>query len=475
MATKLNLLMEKIAEELRGSLSGWDFKQYIFAILFYRFYSQKHDLPTPDESDLAGSLTQIFTDIESSTPEMAGLFHDLDFHSEKLGKSHDSRNRKLAGILKGIDLGSFEDQSTDVFGDAYEYLLGMYARDSRQAGGEFYTPQEVSELLSRIALASGREIKKVYDPTCGSGSLLLKFHGKATHFYGQEVNLTTYNLCRMNMILHGIPFDHFNIAHDDTLSHPRHDDEFDAIVSNPPYSIHWDSEDLKDDSRFSRAGVLAPKSKADLAFVMHILSRLATGGTAAVVCYPGALYRGHSEQKIRQYLIENNFVDAAIGLPKNLFFGTSIDTVILVLKKDRADENILFIDASEQFQRHETQNVMMPSHLDKIMWAYEKRSDETGFSKVVACSEVIEQASKILPSLYVEARKEEEIDIHQVNADFRKVRLKNKLLRERFDEIIQSKMEDFATLGYLPLPDDELLGQREVIRLRSSPIRASEA
>ena len=448
MPEKVELALEKVAEELRGSLSGWDFKGYIFAIIFYRFYSQKATLPIPEETDLANSLTQIFHEIESSHPEMEGLFSDLDFHSEKLGKSPEARNRRLAGVLSGIDLGLFRDQSSDVFGDVYEYLLGMYARDSRQSGGEFYTPQGVSELLARIVMAGKQEIKNVYDPTCGSGSLLLKLIGKASSFYGQEVNLTTYNLCRMNMILHGISFENYDIKNDCTLSAPQHEEEFEAIVSNPPYSVHWDPVDLADDPRFACAGTHAPKQYADLAFVMHILSRLATDGTAAIVSYPGALYRTGREQKIRHYLIENNFVEAAIGLPKDLFYGTSIDTVVLVLKKRKTDEKVLFINASHACTRAGTRNEMRAEHLDRIIHTYERREDAPRFARLIPNTEVLRQDAKILPKIYIEADPPKaEIDIIKVNEDLKKISLRNQILRERFDETMKKHMEDYITTG----------------------------
>ena len=448
MPEKVELTLEKIAEELRGSLSGWDFKQYIFAIIFYRFHSQKVSLPTPEETDLANSLTQIFHEIESSHPEMSGLFSDLDFHSEKLGKSSEARNRRLAGVLSGIDLGLFENQSSDVFGDVYEYLLGMYARDSRQSGGEFYTPQGVSELLARIVMVGKEEIKNVYDPTCGSGSLLLKCIGQTSKFYGQEINQTTYNLCRMNMILHGVDFDSYDIKNDCTLSAPQHEELFEAIVSNPPYSIHWDPVDLADDPRFAPAGVHAPKQYADLAFVMHILSRLATDGTAAIVSYPGALYRTGREQKIRHYLIENNFVEVAIGLPKDLFYGTSIDTIVLVLKKRKTDEKVLFINASHACVKSGTRNEMRAEHLDRILHTYERREDVPRFARLISNAEVLGQDAKILPKIYVQTDPpRKEIDIHKVNEDLKKISLRNKILRETFDETMKKHMEDYVTTG----------------------------
>ena len=448
MPEKVELALEKIAEELRGSLSGWDFKQYIFAIIFYRFYVQKTTLPDPDPEDLANSLTQIFHEIESSHPEMAGLFADLDFHSEKLGKSPEARNRRLAGVLSGIDLGLFRDQSSDVFGDVYEYLLGMYARDSRQSGGEFYTPQGVSELLARIVMVGKQEVKNVYDPTCGSGSLLLKLIGKSAAFYGQEINPTTYNLCRMNMILHGVNFDHYDIKNDCTLSAPQHEKQFEAIVSNPPYSIHWDPTDLADDPRFACAPVHAPRQYADLAFVMHILSRLATDGTAAIVCYPGALYRTGREQKIREYLIQNNFIEAAIGLPKDLFYGTSIDTVVIVLKKSKTDEKVLFINASQTCVKAGTRNEMRTEHLDRILHTYEKREDVPRFARLVPNEEVLGEDGKPLPKVFVSSEPpKKEINIIKVNEDLKKISLRNKILRETFDETMKKHMEDYVTTG----------------------------
>lgn len=305
--------------------------------------------------NLNETLERIFNNIEQSARghlsenDFAGLFNDIDVNSNKLGSTVDKRNKKLATILTEIasmKLGNYEDNSIDAFGDAYEYLMSMYASNAGKSGGEFFTPQEVSELLTRIAVLGKKEINKVYDPACGSGSLLLqaiKVLGKENikqGFYGQEKNLTTYNLCRMNMFLHNIDFDKFKIECEDTLISPKHwdDEPFDVIVSNPPYSIKWEGDDnplLINDSRFSPAGVLAPKSYADLAFIMHSLSWLSTNGVASFVCYPGIMYRNGAEQKIRQYLVENNFVDAIIQLPENLFFGTSISTCIMVLKKSK--------------------------------------------------------------------------------------------------------------------------------------------
>ena len=277
-----------------------------------------------------------------------------------------------------MKLGDYQENTIDAFGDAYEYLMGMYASNAGKSGGEYYTPQEVSELLTKLTLVGKTEVNKVYDPACGSGSLLLKFakilgkNNVRNGFYGQEINITTYNLCRINMFLHDIDFDKFDIAHGDTLTDPAHwdDEPFEAIVSNPPYSIKWEGDNsqiLINDSRFSPAGVLAPKSKADLAFIMHSLSWLASNGTAAIVCFPGVMYRSGAEQKIRKYLIDNNYIDCIIQLPDNLFYGTSIATCIMVLKKSKIDNKVLFIDASKEFVKVTNSNKMTEKHIDDIV------------------------------------------------------------------------------------------------------------
>ena len=400
-----------IADELRGSVDGWDFKAYVLGMMFYRYisenltnyinegeweagndgfdYTQLSDKDAeqtrkdmintkgffivPSElfcnvraragkdENLNMTLEAAFRHIEESAKSspsednFAGLFDDLDVNSNKLGATVAKRNANLVKLMNGIadmKLGDYKDNSIDAFGDAYEYLMGMYASNAGKSGGEFFTPQEVSELLTRMAVAGKTEVNKVYDPACGSGSLLLKaakILGKDNvrqGFFGQEINLTTYNLCRINMFLHDIDYDKFDIAHEDTLVNPQHwdDEPFEVIVSNPPYSIKWEGDDnpvLINDPRFSPAGVLAPKSKADLAFIMHSLAWLATNGTAAIVCFPGIMYRGGAEKKIRQYLIDNNFIDCIIQLPSNLFYGTSIATCIMVLKKSKADKRTI--------------------------------------------------------------------------------------------------------------------------------------
>ena len=418
--SELHKTIWRIANDLRGSVDGWDFKIYVLGTLFYRFISenlteflneQERSVGNPDfeyaqlsdakakiardetitekgfyilpsnlfanvqkhardDDNLNVTLDRVFADIEASAKgtesenDLKGLFADFDVNSNKLGSTVEKRNEKLANLLDAIgdlDLnngaGSFAENNIDLFGDAYEYLMQMYASHAGKSGGEYYTPQEVSELLARITLIGKSEINKVYDPACGSGSLLLKFakvlgQDKIRQgFFGQEINITTYNLCRINMFLHDINYEKFDIAHGDTLTNPIHEDDepFEAIVSNPPYSTKWEGKNnplLINDPRYAPAGVLAPPSKADLAFTMHMLSWLATNGTAAIVEFPGVLYRGGAEKKIRQYLIDNNYVDAVIQLPPDLFFGTTIATCIIVLKKSKHDNSILFVDAS---------------------------------------------------------------------------------------------------------------------------------
>ena len=426
-----------IANDLRGSVDGWDFKQYVLGILFYRYISEnltnyinkgeveagnpdfnyadlsdedaivaKEDLIAtkgffilPSElfvnvrkradkdENLNVTLDTIFKNIENSANgtesenDLKGLFDDIDVNSNKLGGTVAKRNENLVNLLNGVGdmkLGDYQENTIDAFGDAYEYLMGMYASNAGKSGGEYYTPQEVSELLTKLTLVGKTEVNKVYDPACGSGSLLLKFAkilGKdnvRNGFFGQEINITTYNLCRINMFLHDIDFDKFDIAHGDTLTEPAHwdDEPFEAIVSNPPYSIKWEgdaSQILINDSRFSPAGVLAPKSKADLAFIMHSLSWLAPNGTAAIVCFPGVMYRSGAEQKIRKYLIDNNYIDCIIQLPDNLFYGTSIATCIMVMKKAKTDNKVLFIDASKEFVKVTNSNKMTEKHINDIV------------------------------------------------------------------------------------------------------------
>ena len=407
-----------IADDLRGSVDGWDFKSYVLGTMFYRYisenlanyinenewesgnrdfdYAKMTDadaevareglieekgffmLPSelfcnvranaPRDENLNMTLERVFNNIENSAKgsvsenSFAGLFDDFDVNSNKLGATVAKRNEKLVKLLNGIgemNLGDVRNHDIDAFGDAYEYLMTMYASNAGKSGGEFFTPADVSELLTRLGTVGKEAVNKVYDPACGSGSLLLKAVQVLGHdavrdgFFGQEINITTYNLCRINMFLHDIGFHKFDIACEDTLISPKHWDEepFELIVSNPPYSIKWAGDEnplLINDPRFAPAGVLAPKSKADLAFIMHSLAWLAPSGTAAIVCFPGIMYRGGAEQKIRKYLVDNNFIDCVIQLPSNLFFGTSIATCIMVLKRGKADNKTLFIDASAE-------------------------------------------------------------------------------------------------------------------------------
>lgn len=497
----------QIANDLRGSVDGWDFKQYVLGNLFYRFISEnltnyinaderragKKDfdyvtlsdkeaefgradtvkekgfyiLPSElfinvrkiarNDANLNETLTTVFRNIENSAngtdseDDLRGLFKDLNVNSENLGSTVERRNQKLTKLLDAIGdlrLGNYSDSTIDIFGDAYEYLLGMYASDAGKKGGDFFTPQEVSELLAEIATVGKKEVNKVYDPACGSGSLLLKFAkvlGKENvrqGFYGQEINLTTYNLCRINMFLHDINYNNFDIAHGDTLIDPKHwdDEPFDAIVSNPPYSIHWEGDAnplLINDPRFSPAGVLAPKSKADLAFTMHMLSWLSTSGTAAIVEFPGVLYRGGAEGKIRKYLVDNNYVDAVIQLPPDLFFGTTIATCIIVLKKSKKDNKILFIDASVEFVRSGNKNKLGETNRKKILNAFTTRQDAEYFAKLVDNKTIAENDYNIAVSSYVVSEDTREVvDITELNAKIAKIVARQNELRTAIDEIV---------------------------------------
>lgn len=496
-----------IADNLRGSVDGWDFKSYVLGIMFYRYISenltnyindgeaeagndgfdyacladdvalQARDdmvktkgffiLPSElfcnvraraaGDENLNMTLESVFNHIENSAKgsesedDFAGLFDDIDVNSSKLGATVAKRNANLVKLLDGVGnmrLGNYKDNTIDAFGDAYEFLMGMYASNAGKSGGEFFTPQEVSELLTRLAVVGKSEVNKVYDPACGSGSLLLKaakILGKENvrqGFYGQEINLTTYNLCRINMFLHDIDFDKFNIAHEDTLINPQHwdDEPFEVIVSNPPYSIKWEGDDnptLINDPRFSPAGVLAPKSKADMAFIMHSLSWLATDGTASIVCFPGIMYRGGAEKKIRQYLIDNNFIDCIIQLPSNLFYGTSIATCIMVLKKSKPDNRVLFIDASKEFVKVTNNNKLSEDNIDSIVNSFVSREDKEYFSRLVAYDEIKENDYNLSVSTYVEAEDTREIiDIVKLNAEIKEIVAREQVLRDEIDKII---------------------------------------
>ena len=372
-------------------------------------------------------------------------------NSNKLGPTVARRNERLVKLLDAVgelNLGTYTDHTIDAFGDAYEYLMAMYASSAGKSGGEYYTPQEVSELLARITVVGKTEVNKVYDPACGSGSLLLKFAkvlGKENvrqGFFGQEINLTTYNLCRINMFLHDINYEQFDIAHGDTLTDPAHwdDEPFEAIVSNPPYSIKWEGDSnplLINDPRFAPAGVLAPKSRADLAFTLHMLSWLAVNGTAAIVEFPGVLYRGGAEQKIRKYLIDNNYIDAVIQLPPDLFFGTTIATCIIVLKKSKHDNKVLFIDASDQFVRQGNKNKLSHAHQQAVLDAYTQRVDADHVVRLVDNTAIADNGYNIAVSSYVEAKDTRvATDITALNAEIARIVARQQELREQIDAIV---------------------------------------
>ncbi len=503
---ELHKTIWKIANELRGSVDGWDFKQYVLGLLFYRFISENIENYVNENQRKAGIkdfeyrklsdadalmgktaileekgffilpselfcnirkgaqyndnlnvvISNIFNNIESSARgtasenDVKGLFDDFTIDN-KLGNTVDERNEKLVKLLNAIgdlNFGEYEDNNIDLFGDAYEFLMTMYASSAGKSGGEFFTPQEVGELLARIVIMDKTSVNKVYDPACGSGGLLLKFAkilGKENvreGFFGQEINLTTYNLARINMFLHNINYNKFNIARGDTLVHPEHwdDEPFDAIVSNPPYSIKWAGKSnpiLINDERFAPAGILAPESKADLAFTMHMLSWLSPKGTAAIVEFPGVLYRGGAEQKIRQYMIDNNFVDTVIQLPINLFFGTSIATCILVLKKNKQDNNILFVDASDEFENSSNKNKLSEINIKNIIKLVKDRKSEDKKAYLAPYDEIKNNNYNISVSSYIRNDIEEEtIDILSVNKELKELFQKEQMLRNELNQII---------------------------------------
>ena len=403
-------------------------------------------------------METVFRHIEGSAQgsesegSFAGLFDDYDVNSNKLGATVAKRNEKLVKLLNGVadmKLGDVKDHQIDAFGDAYEYLMTMYASNAGKSGGEFFTPADVSELLTRLGTVGKTEVNKVYDPACGSGSLLLKAvkvlgrDAVRNGFYGQEINITTYNLCRINMFLHDIGFDKFDIACEDTLTNPQHwdDEPFELIVSNPPYSIKWAGDDnplLINDPRFAPAGVLAPKSKADLAFIMHSLSWLASNGTAAIVCFPGVMYRGGAEKKIRKYLIDNNFIDTIIQLPDNLFFGTTSATCIMVLKKSKKDNATLFIDASKQCVKVTNSNKLTEENIQTILNAFAKREDQPHFARLVPNDEIAQQDYNLSVSTYVEQEDTREvIDIVKLNAEIEQIVAREQVLREEIEKIVK--------------------------------------
>lgn len=496
-----------IADELRGSVDGWDFKSYVLGTMFYRYisenlteyinageiaagnagfdYAKLSDadaeeareglvqekgffmmpselfcnvrIRAPQDENLNETLETVFHHIEDSAKgspsegDFEGLFDDFDVNSNKLGATVSKRNEKLVKLLNGVadmNLGNVKEHRIDAFGDAYEYLMTMYASNAGKSGGEFFTPAEVSELLTRLGTVGKTRVNKVYDPACGSGSLLLKAEkvlgkdGVQFGYFGQEINITTYNLCRINMFLHDVGFDKFSIACEDTLTAPQHwdDEPFELIVSNPPYSIKWAGDEdatLINDPRFAPAGVLAPKSKADLAFIMHSLSWLAANGTAAIVCFPGIMYRGGAEKKIRQYLIDNNFVDCVIQLPANLFFGTSIATCIMVLKKNKADNKTLFIDASGECVKVTNNNRLTAENIERIVSVFAGREEIKHFSHLAEYSAVVENGFNLSVSTYVEAEDtREKIDIVKLNAEIEEIVAREQVLRDEIAKII---------------------------------------
>lgn len=503
---ELQAAIWKIANEVRGAVDGWDFKQFVLGTLFYRFISENFVLfmedgdesidytHWPDEQlsqeninnvitekgyfiypsqlfsniaknantnpNLNTDLAAIFTAIEGSANgydsehDIKGLFADFDTTSNRLGNTVEEKNRRLAAVIKGVeslDFGNFEDNEIDLFGDAYEFLISNYAANAGKSGGEFFTPQNVSNLIARLATYGKTTVNKIYDPACGSGSLLLqakKLFGEyfsEEGFFGQEINHTTYNLARMNMFLHNINYVKFDIALGDTLLHPQYGDQkpFDAIVSNPPYSVNWvgsDDPTLINDDRFAPAGVLAPKSKADFAFVLHSLNYLSPRGRAAIICFPGIFYRGGAEQKIRKYLVDNNFVESVISLPPNLFFGTSIAVNILVLSKHKTEPKTQFIDASgEDFFKKETNNnVLLPEHIDRILDIFGNKEEVQYVATSVDNAQIAENDYNLSVSSYVEAEdKREIIDINKLNTEVTETVKRIDTLRADIDEIIK--------------------------------------
>ncbi|MFI3137190.1 MAG: type I restriction-modification system subunit M [Methylococcaceae bacterium] len=494
----------QIANEVRGSVDGWDFKQYVLGTLFYRFISENFAsyIEGGDESvhyaaladavitaeikddaiktkgyfiypsqlfaniaanankneNLNTDLAALFSAIESSANgypsemDIKGLFADFDTTSNRLGNTVVDKNTRLAAVLKGVaglSFGVFQENQIDLFGDAYEYLISNYASNAGKSGGEFFTPQNVSKLIAQLAMHKQTTVNKIYDPAAGSGSLLLqaKKHFDAhiieDGFFGQEINHTTYNLARMNMFLHNINYDKFNIALGNTLLDPHFGDDkpFDAIVSNPPYSVNWigsDDPTLINDERFAPAGVLAPKSKADFAFVLHALSYLSSKGRAAIVCFPGIFYRGGAEQKIRQYLLDNNYVETVIALAPNLFFGTSIAVNILVLSKHKTDNTTQFIDASKLFKQQTNTNVLTDEHIAQIMDAFDNKNDVEYFAKSLEHVAIAANDYNLSVSSYVEAKDTREvINIHKLNAELKITVAKIDQLRTEIDAIVQ--------------------------------------
>lgn len=498
---ELHKTIWKIANDLRGSVDGWDFKSYVLGFLFYYFICEnlksyvlnsfKQDYENLSDEmaengrdtiinakgffikpshlfsnifknanleNLNEKLSVVFKEIESSAngseseKSFKGLFDDLDLYSNKLGADNKERNKKILKIMETIselDL-HYNENEIDAFGDAYEFLMTMYASNAGKSGGEFFTPQEVSKLLVEITLYNNAKPNKVYDPACGSGSLLLQYKKSLKSdpkkgYFGQEINITTYNLARMNMFLHDVNYTRFDIAHGDTLINPSENhkelEPFDAIVSNPPYSTKWEGKDnalLINDERFNKAGVLAPTSKADLAFVMHSLSWLSEKGSAAIVCFPGVMYRSGAEKEIRKYIIEENFVDCVISLAPNLFFGTSIAVCILVLRKNKTDKNTLFINATEELIKVTNKNMLSKENLENILKLYTDRVEVPHLSKLVSIEEIAKNDYNLSVSSYVEAKDTREIiDIKALNKEIEEIVKRQSVLRNKIDSLVR--------------------------------------
>lgn len=496
----------QIANDVRGSVDGWDFKQFVLGTLFYRFISENFinyieggddsvkyeslsdDVITPEikedavktkgyfiypsqlfvnvaktantNANLNTDLAAIFAAIESSAngypseQDIKGLFADFDTTSTRLGNSVTDKNNRLAAVIKGVaglNFGNFEESQIDLFGDAYEFLISNYAANAGKSGGEFFTPQSVSKLIAQLAMHKQEKVNKIYDPAAGSGSLLLQAkkhfdnHVIEEGFYGQEINHTTYNLARMNMFLHNINYDKFNIALGNTLTDPYYIDDkpFDAIVSNPPYSVNWEGTDnpiLINDDRYAPAGVLAPKSKADFAFVLHSLSYLSSKGRAAIVCFPGIFYRGGAEQKIRKYLVDNNFVETIISLAPNLFYGTSIAVNILVLSKHKTDNSTQFIDVSGEdfYKKLNTNNLLTDKHIERIMEMFDSKIDIEHVAKSIDNNMIAKNDYNLSVSSYVDTKDtREKIDIAMLNAEISKTVEMVNLLRLEIDAIVK--------------------------------------